>query len=343
MVEATVELRVGTFFGKVVGLGSIDLTRRAVAEKLEGSAKMAIFVGSTDCDDTEGLHFNGQENHVTGHVHSNGEFNVQSQSPPIHTVFTSGTIARENCVADVSPDGPPAGIAGAEFTSTPGEWLPQDGLELQWPKWFYQADFGWYEPEGSGPGRCTYKGEDILIDATHLKITGRPDQALQVDTDGWTIVPTGTYCATSSFKIGGNNHRGQITALSPLIQVGGNGQEYTPYAGEMLFFTVPNVTSDPGDDGPYTLGNFTPTERPPYPPCMPSPSIHTELNGENYTWGGLIFNPCGKVTINNKTSSVGTPQLVGTIYAFQVHINGSGFKMVGTEDFDESIGTALVE
>jgi hypothetical protein len=343
MVEATVRLRVRTFFGRVVGLGFVEVERRAVAEKLEGTAKMAIFVASTDCGDTKGLHFNGENIRVSGHIHSNGEYNVQTSAPPKHTVFTSGTIAKENCVAEVSPDGPPASSAGAEYTSYPGEWLPLDGLELQWPEWFYQADFGWYLPEGAGPGRCTYKGQDIQIDSTHLKITGKPDQKLLVDTDGWTIIPTGTYCGTKSFKIGGNNHKGQITALSPLIQVGGNGQKYTPHAGDMLFFTVPNVTSGTGDDGPYTLGNFSPADKPPYPPCNPSPSIHTELNGEKHSWGGLIFNPCGKVTINNKTSSVGTPQLVGTIYAFQLHVNGSGFEMIGTEEFDDSKKIALVE
>jgi hypothetical protein len=49
------------------------------------------------------------------------------------------------------------------------------------------------------------------------------------------------------------------------------------------------------------------------------------------------------VKINNKTSSVGSPQLVGTIYGFEVEINGDGFNMVGTEDFDNSVRTALVE
>jgi hypothetical protein len=345
MVEATVRMRVGTFFGRIVGLHSVDVERRAVAERMQGVSKLAIFAGSTDCDDTEGLHFDGDSINITGHVHSNGEYAVESAAPPKHWTATSGTIAKENCVSHENPPGPPASGAGAQYTSYPGEWKPLDGVELQWPEWWYPADFGWYMPEGSGAGSCTYKGDDILIDASTLKITGKPDQALQAHPtkSDWTIIPTGTYCATKSFKIGGNNHVGQITALSPLIQIDGNGQEYTPHAYDMLFFTVPNSDTDASNDDPYAVGIFDPPDVPPYEPCYPSPALNTELNGESYTWGGIIFNPCGKVLINNKTSSVGTPQLVGTIYAFQVHINGDGFNMIGTEDTNQDINTALVE
>ena len=47
--------------------------------------------------------------------------------------------------------------------------------------------------------------------------------------------------------------------------------------------------------------------------------------------------------INNKSSSIGTPQLVGTIYGFEVEINGDDFNMQGTEDVDSSVLSALVE
>jgi hypothetical protein len=67
------------------------------------------------------------------------------------------------------------------------------------------------------------------------------------------------------------------------------------------------------------------------------------LDGINYKWAGVLFNPCGRVKINNHDSSVGTPQLVGTIYGFEVEINGDGFTMVGTEDIEDSVYTALVE
>ena len=342
LVEATVRLRVKTFFGRVVGLDSVDLERRAVAEHFDGNTKLAIFAGSTDC--SKGLRIDGDAINVTGHVHSNGEFTINGAAPPDQVHITSGKIAKDNCIADTNPDGPPPSASGAQFGDGP-DWLPQDGTTLQWPDWWYPADFGWYLPEDSGTNRCTYKAENIQIDSTHLKISGRPDQPLAADPTrpGWTVIPTGTYCATSSFLIGGDKHSGTITALSPIITVDGNGQAYTPRAGGMLFFTVPNSNTNAGDDAPFTLGNFSPKDQPPYPPCQPSPAIVTTLNGENYTWGGIIFNPCGRVKINNKSSSIGTPQLVGTIYGFEVEINGDDFNMLGTEEFDGSVVSALVE
>jgi hypothetical protein len=342
MVEATVRMRVGTFFGRIVGMPWLELERRAVAERLVGETKLAVFAGSTDCE--KGLRIDGDNITVTGHLHSNGEYTVNGAARPNHFRATSGTYALENCPPETQPPGPPPEAAGAQYGAGP-DWDPQEGLELQWPDWFYPADYGWYLPQQqpAAPGRCTYKGEHIVVDSTHLKIDGAA-QLLVSDPDapGWTIVPTGTYCATGSFKIGGNNHKGEITALSPIIQVDGEGQAYTPHAFEMLFFTVPN-SNEILDDGPFTLGNFSPSNIPPYPPCYPSPAIMTELNGEDYTWGGIIFNPCGRVKINNKSSSIGTPQLVGTIYGFEVEVNGDDFNMIGTEDIENHINTALVE
>jgi hypothetical protein len=341
MVEATVRMRVGTFFGRIVGLHWVDVERRAVAEHEEGTSKMAIFTGSTDC--SKGFLVNGKNVNVTGHIHSNGQYQINSATPPDDFTATSGTIAKENCTAKLDPSGPPSSSAGAHYGGE--DWLPEDGPELQWPDWYRPADFGFYQPVGTGPGKCQYKGEDIVVDSTHLKITGKPDQTLAADpaNPGWTIIPTGTYCATKSFKISGDKHRGTITALAPLIQVDGNGQDYKPYAFDMLFFTIPNSNMDAGDDDPFTLGNFSPANIPPYEPCSPSPALEMILNGINYTWAGILFNPCGRVKLNNHDSSVGTPDLVGTIYGFEVEINGDGFNMVGTEDIDNNTKIALVE
>src|SRR5688572_28333233 len=42
-VEATVTMKVGTFFGRIVGLHGVNVTRRAVAEKQVGSGNWAIY------------------------------------------------------------------------------------------------------------------------------------------------------------------------------------------------------------------------------------------------------------------------------------------------------------
>lgn len=340
LVEATVRMRVRTFFGRITGLDWVDVERRAVAERLTGQSKLAIFAGSADC--SKGLLVNGKDVDVTGHVHSNGQYDIKAASPPHEFMATSGTVGDGGCTPLVDPPGPSPTVAGAQYDD--GDWLPDTAPELQWPNWFSPADFGWYLPKGSGPGLCQYKGEHIEVTATHLKITGEPDVSLAANPNGpGTIVPTGTYCATGSFKINGDNHKGQITALAPLIQIGGNGQEYTPYAFDVLLFTLPNSTTSPSDDGPFTLGSLSPANIPPYPPCSPAPAVDMNLDGINYAWAGVLFNPCGRVKINNHDSFVGTPQLVGTIYGFEVEINGDGFAMVGTDDMDSNVYTALVE
>jgi uncharacterized Zn-binding protein involved in type VI secretion len=346
MVEATVQIRVGTFFGRIFGVEEVIVERRAVAEREEGTSKMAIFTGSTDC--SKGFLVNGKNVNVTGHIHSNGQYEINSAAPPDDFTATSGTIAKAvdpdggNCTAKLNPTGPPSEDAGAHYGGE--DWLPEDGPELQWPDWFSPADFGWYLPVGSGPGRCTYKGDRIEFNNTHLLIDG-----VIVVAHGKRI-PTGTYCATNEFIINADDMcmpatepPCAFTALAPKIEVGGNGQNYSPYAYDMLFFTVPNSNADPGDDGPFTLGNFEPKDKPPYPPCYPSPAIETNLDGSNYQWAGIIFNPCGRVKINNHDSSVGSYDLVGTIYGFEVEINGDGFNMIGTEDQESNISLALVE
>jgi hypothetical protein len=342
-VEATVRLRVGTFFGRIFGVQSVIVERRAVAERLVGTSKMAIFTGSTDC--SKGFLVNGKNVSVTGHIHSNGQYEVNSASRPNHFKATSGSIAKENCTGKVNPTGPPPETAGAQY-GTGDEWLPQDGPELQWPEWFSPADFGFYLPaqQPATPGRCTYKGARIEFNNTHLLVDGVIVLAHS------KRIPTGTYCSTNEFIINADDmcmpataSPCQFTALAPKIEVGGNGQNYAPYAYEMLFFTIPNSNGSAADDGPFTLGNFSPANIPPYPPCSPSPAIETNLDGTNYVWAGIIFNPCGRVKINNHDSAVGSPDLVGTIYGFEVEINGDGFNMIGTEDMEDNVSLALVE
>ena len=74
MVEATVKLRVRTFFGKLVGISWIDLTRRAVAEQQSGLKRtMAIYVNSVRLRHAgESLEFDGENMHIHGWVHTGG-------------------------------------------------------------------------------------------------------------------------------------------------------------------------------------------------------------------------------------------------------------------------------
>ena len=72
-VEAIVEMRVRTFFGRVVGLpvSSISLGGLSPSNR-PGQGNMAIYVNSTDCDPGESLEFDGKDMHISGLVHTEG-------------------------------------------------------------------------------------------------------------------------------------------------------------------------------------------------------------------------------------------------------------------------------
>lgn len=346
MVEATVRMRVGTFFGRFVGLEWIDLTRRAVAHKEEFGGKMAIYSATPDCDD--GFLFGGKRIQIQGYVHSNGQYTVNSDNIPNHLWAEYATYAPKNCTQKLSPS-PDGARYGGTYDSPSAEFEPQIEDPLPWPEWFTPGQFGWNGPADSTPstpvpGTCTYKGAEILVDTTTMKVDSTT-YTLQPDPSrpGWTVLPTGTYCATKSLKIDGGKHSGQISALAPEIQVGGIGQYFIPYAFDMLFFTVPNITFF-DDDAEYDPTPMTGIQDPPNPPCDLSAEKKLVLNGEDYRWEGVIFNPCGEVRINTFGVLAGSTEgLVGTIYGFSVEINGSDFKMIGTGVTPDSFILSLVE
>ena len=64
LVEATVRMHVGTFFGRYVGLGSVAVERRAVAEREPPPGQQAIYADSSDCGFS--LKFNGENTEHPG-------------------------------------------------------------------------------------------------------------------------------------------------------------------------------------------------------------------------------------------------------------------------------------
>lgn len=75
MVEATVHMKVGTFFGKIVGLHDVKVKRRAVAEQSQGVNDVAIHAHDTNCGN-DALVLNGKNMDIDGVVESNGFFEV---------------------------------------------------------------------------------------------------------------------------------------------------------------------------------------------------------------------------------------------------------------------------
>ena len=55
-------------------------------------------------------------------------------------------------------------------------------------------------------------------------------------------------------------------------------------------------------------------------------------------WEGIIFHPCGRVVVD-QSSSTGK----GAIVADRLYVNGAGFNFTGKENFSAIILIALVE
>jgi hypothetical protein len=181
MVEATVKMRVRTFFGGLVGVGWIDLTRRAVAEQQSGQGKMAIYVNSVDCDSGESLEFDGKNMHIHGWVHTEGGLYVSvdgSQPPQPNFTAEKGTMALDpayptgdvtRCQESINPVN-----TVADFVPGHPDYLPEGTQSIDWPVWYTPAQFGWYQPAvgTASPNRCRFKGNKIEIENDSIKVDG---------------------------------------------------------------------------------------------------------------------------------------------------------------------------
>jgi hypothetical protein len=302
-VEATVEIKVNTFFGTFVGLDSVDIVRRAVAERQEGDGNYAIYSHSVGCPEHgtgESLEFNGNTHWINGRVHSNGQYLVgNSGAEP----FWAKIGTRVDCVS-LQPHNQIR--FGGDGWST-GQTKPDTVTIQDWPAWYTVSDFGITWPSGC-PNEWKYE--------THN-----------------STIPPGVYCARSKIQINGDNISGSITLIAPEIQIDGNDQNFQPFAKNVLIFVPPNSTATTADDGPgsYTCSPST------------SSSKEMQLNGNSHTWAGTIFHPCGRVNVNVGGSTIGTPALTGTILGFKVKVNGENFFMLGKDNFGGNTELALWE
>jgi Putative Flp pilus-assembly TadE/G-like len=335
-VEATVTMRVGTFFGRIVGLHAVDVTRRAVAEKQTGTGNWAIYAHDpAGCDAGNGLEFDGGAGiNIDGRVHSNSRYHVNSGNPSSGDQFWAleGTINRTTCVATLNPA--PQGAAYGTGPE-PRDHLPQDGVFENWPAWYTPAQFGW--PTCSG---ANFSARNINIKAGKVELKGRLIGGGDADINYSGNVPTGTYCALEKITTS-DTLKGTVTLLSPQIQISGALLEFTPHQHNVLLFSVPNWNSsnwnadtNTGNDGTFPTGQpITCTNR----------NIEMQINADKIKWAGTLFHPCGRIAVNSGSATGGNKALVGTILGYQVKVNQNDFSMIGLSEFDGLIDLALTE
>lgn len=310
-VRVAVTAKADTFFGRLFGVLDVTVTQQAVAERVDRPGNLALFAyDEPDCDEGNGLEFEGHNTIVNGMTHSNSRFRISAG--PFWAA--DGTISRNNCTSSIEKE-----VVSAFGNGDPPDREPRDVFEtLNWPAWFAPADFGWFS-------YCTFKGTSIQVTADEVVITG-PDRTIP---HGGTL-PGGTYCATESFVLMGDGVRGAITALAPSILVSANDTSLRPYSGtNVLFFAVPNADFNLENDGSLTAGGS--------PDCQPDPGADMWLDGAGNRWTGVVFSPCGRVVLN----LTGERSLEGAVLAHQIRVDADGFNMLGKSDFE--VQTALVE
>jgi hypothetical protein len=335
-VEATVELRVNTFFGTYVGLDYVDIERRAVAEREDVEGDYAIYSHSAGCPEDgtgESLRFNGENHWINGRVHSNGEYGINNGSDTAtNDPFWAKKGTRVHCVS-INPEN--SARFGGDGYST-GQTKPDTVPPQTWPAWWTPAQFGWTDSL-DGADACSIKAKSILIKENGGNTTIEVDSPIgtlpQLNFPGNTITAAYTYCAWEKFTINRQNLVASMTVLSPEITVNENNQTLSPASGNMLFFTVPNI--DSRQDGSFATGGN--------PDCHPVPAKKMTLNGNSHTWIGTIFSPCGRVVVNVGGASIGDPAFTGTILAYEVEVNAHDFYMYGKSDFGGTFQLALWE
>jgi Putative Flp pilus-assembly TadE/G-like len=331
LVEATVKLKVTTFFGRYVGLSEVDLTRRAVAEQSVGQGEWAIYAhDETGCSDGNGLEIVHGGIRVDGRAHSNSYFHVNSGNPPNDSFWADvGTIATNPCNPTLNPS--PGGAAygtGAE----PRPHLPTDSNFEEWPTWYTPAMFNW--PTCTG---AAFSARNINIKGDKVELKGKLIGGGDQDIPHSGTVPTGTYCATEKLTTS-DTVRGRVTLLSPQLDIGGS-TDFDANERNVLFFSVPNWTpswnADPSTSNDGGLPSGDPT-------CTDPAKSEMKLNGKDVSWTGTIFNPCGRVNLNNSPTGSGPePEMVGAIIAEMVRVNQPAFNLTGQSDFGGTVTLAL--
>ena len=334
-VEATVRMRVRTFFGVVVGLNHIDLVRRAVAEKQVGSGDWAIY--SHDffgCDAGEGLEFdNGPGIIINGRVHSNARYHVNSGHPAGRRFLGQAGHARQDQVRrEPRPGAGRRGLRGRARAAR----LPARGLGLRaLAVVVHAAAVQLAELQRRELQRPEDQHQDRQGRAEEPDLRRRrPRRQLHGQHPAWNLLRQGRD-HDERLRPEGHDH-----APLPADQDRRDEPRLHAALRQRPLFQVPNwnggwsADTNTGNDGTFPTGQ---------PITCTNPDLELILNAGTVKWAGTIFSPCGRVLLNSAAGIGGNPALVGTILGYKVKVNQPDFYMIGKDDFGGNVNIALVE
>jgi hypothetical protein len=119
-------------------------------------------------------------------------------------------------------------------------------------------------------------------------------------------IPSGVYCASGQISLNGSNLTGNVTFIASSFNLNGNGENFTPYANNLLIYQTGSNTLD--------------------------------INGNDFVTLGYVFAPSSEVLLNGNSGTVS-----GFIEANQVTINGNSLTFKGTGPSLTAGGSVLVQ
>ena len=197
-VKVTVTVSAPTFFAKIFGMNSVTVTESAVAKRVTGGSKYAMYANSSTCGNT--ITNPGSNITIGGGVVSNGGLTL----PGTGNSYGVTTYGGPNHCTD-SPG------SGNTFngSSTP----TADYTSHTWPEPFFTS--------APGAGVCTYSGTSFSW-----------------NTDGTSgshyVIPSGTYCASSQITINSKYADCHCTLIAPKVSLPGANITLTPYYSDLI-------------------------------------------------------------------------------------------------------------
>ncbi len=228
-LEVKAKTKADTFFLRLFGITTVDVTARAVAQKLASSAPLAIFAYDSRCSEF-GFGANGDEMNINGGIHSNGSFKVNGKN------FTAGG-ARAGGPNDCEP------YVNGEGVDFGGDDEPIHEPELQeWPRYYYESEFpctfrarkfefnrtpqtipsGVYCATESFIANGNNQTGNITVLAPEIIVNG-DNQRFTPYMDGLLFYATGT----KELILDGNNFNWTGTIFHPRGRVKINGDQYS--------------------------------------------------------------------------------------------------------------------
>jgi hypothetical protein len=228
-VEVKAKTKGDTFFLRIFGLTTVDISARAVATKVPSTTPLAIFAYESSCTGF-GFGANGDNMNISGGIHSNGSFKVNGND------FTAAG-ARAGGPNDCDP------YVNGENISFGGEDEPLREEELQdWPRYYLESEFpctytaqkfefnqtpqtipaGVYCATESFKANGNNQTGNITVLAPEIVING-DNQTFTPFMEGLLFYATGT----KEMVLDGNNFNWTGTIFHPRGRVKINGDQYS--------------------------------------------------------------------------------------------------------------------